>query len=485
MNPRCYGLSQISYLVATINKKNYKGNTTEISSLVDKYGSEGEKHLFRCLVSQVDFSNGDGLRTMSNKDGQQLQLLINEAMAIITRRNFTSILCHGFENQDNKTLRPVNQMIPSVAKVLKLSRVAEVVFALGLKESSQTDIRNHASNHLKSKLPNLIRSYSDLGSGFEGGLGDVAIEVLHMLLCHILQHTEDQLSIPSDTVELFIQALRRDFPQDRVPVILAPLLYREHLDITEDRLIPVTATLPSSVSSIELADIIKDVGYSATATKQDMLEILKDFGKVNISPGVVARVLGMMSQTHSNLPESIPYLSVNNDPSRMGTKSPAGWDPKVFATALQSLVPNLCWRDVVPEMDYEGFHVPTTEGLNIIMTAFNIGSKDPFPIEMIYEPWIHTKGQLSWFQQALTSGSEFNFYNYHFNPVNLEALKTTYLVEEAKTWRSLSLIETLLNLAEQGHYYEVLQLFKTPIRQCPEVFFLGLLQSKVTLYDIM
>jgi hypothetical protein len=69
--------------------------------------------------------------------------------------------------------------------------------------------------------------------------------------------------------------------------------------------------------------------------------------------------------------------------------------------------------------------------------------------------------------------------------VNLEALKTTYLVEEAKTWRSLSLIETLLNLAEQGHYYEVLQLFKTPIRQCPEVFFLGLLQSKVTLYDIM
>lgn len=45
-------------------------------------------------------------------------------------------------------------------------------------------------------------------------------------------------------------------------------------------------------------------------------------------------------------------------------------------------------------MDYEGFYVPSTEGLNIIMTAFNVGSKDPFPIEMIYEPWIHTKGQV-------------------------------------------------------------------------------------------
>lgn len=42
--------------------------------------------------------------------------------------------------------------------------------------------------------------------------------------------------------------------------------------------------------------------------KQDMLEILKDFGKSNITPAVIARVLGMMAQTHSNLPESIPYL---------------------------------------------------------------------------------------------------------------------------------------------------------------------------------
>lgn len=39
-----------------------------------------------------------------------------------------------------------------------------------------------------------------------------------------------------------------------------------------------------------------------------MLEILKDYGKGNITPAVVARVLGMMAHTHSNLPESIPYL---------------------------------------------------------------------------------------------------------------------------------------------------------------------------------
>ena len=57
-------------------------------------------------------------------------------------------------------------------------------------------------------------------------------------------------------------------------------------------------------------------------------------------------------------------------------------------------VPNLCWRDVVPEMDYEGFHLPSLEGLSIIMTAYTAGSKDPFPIDMIYGPWVHTSGQV-------------------------------------------------------------------------------------------
>ena len=49
----------------------------------------------------------------------------------------------------------------------------------------------------------------DLSSGFEGGLGDVAIEVLHMLLSYILQHTEDELGIMPDSVEAFVQDLRR------------------------------------------------------------------------------------------------------------------------------------------------------------------------------------------------------------------------------------------------------------------------------------
>ena len=71
--------------------------------LIDKHGTEAEKHLFRCLLSQVDFSLSDG-RNSSGKDGQQLFLLTTEANALTSRPSFVSVLCYGFENQENKVI---------------------------------------------------------------------------------------------------------------------------------------------------------------------------------------------------------------------------------------------------------------------------------------------------------------------------------------------------------------------------------------------
>lgn len=67
------------------------------TQLVGVYGADADKHLFRCLVSSVDFSS-DGRNL--GKDGQQLQLLIQEANTLITKPNFASILCYTFENQE-------------------------------------------------------------------------------------------------------------------------------------------------------------------------------------------------------------------------------------------------------------------------------------------------------------------------------------------------------------------------------------------------
>ena len=43
----------------------------------------------------------------------------------------------------------------------------------------------------------------------------------------------------------------------------------------------------------------------------------------------------------------------------------------------------------------------------------------------------------------------------------------------------MSLIEILLRAAEEGFYTEVLEIFSVPIKQCPEVLCLGLVQFEV------
>ena len=67
------------------------------SQLIELYGPDADKHLFRCLVSSVDFTT-DGRNF--GKDGQQLQLLSQEANALVTKPNFVSILCYAFEKQE-------------------------------------------------------------------------------------------------------------------------------------------------------------------------------------------------------------------------------------------------------------------------------------------------------------------------------------------------------------------------------------------------
>lgn len=61
------------------------------------HGPEADRHLFRCLVSNVDFTN-EG----RNAGKEQLQLLIKEAAALVTKPDFISILCYSFEKQESK-----------------------------------------------------------------------------------------------------------------------------------------------------------------------------------------------------------------------------------------------------------------------------------------------------------------------------------------------------------------------------------------------
>ena len=62
-----------------------------------------------------------------------------------------------------QSLRPSPHLFGQLSKVLKLNRIQEVAFGLALLHSSNNEIRQHAAQFVKVKLPQLISSYTDPG----------------------------------------------------------------------------------------------------------------------------------------------------------------------------------------------------------------------------------------------------------------------------------------------------------------------------------
>ena len=62
-----------------------------------------------------------------------------------------------------QTIKPSAHLFSQLSKVLKLSKVQEVVFGIALLNSSNADTRSYAAQFVKHKLPDLLRSYIDVG----------------------------------------------------------------------------------------------------------------------------------------------------------------------------------------------------------------------------------------------------------------------------------------------------------------------------------
>lgn len=489
-------LSQISYLVDNLTKKNYKASQQEIQHIVNRHGPEADRHLLRCLFSHVDFS-GDG--KSSGKDFHQTQFLIQECVSLISKPNFISTLCYAIDNplHYQKSLKPSAHLFTQLSKVLKLSKVQEVIFGLALLNSSNLDLRGFAAQFIKQKLPDLLRSYvdADLGGNQEGGFQDIAIEVLHLLLSHLLFGQKGASGVGQEQIDAFLKTLCRDFPQERCPVVLAPLLYPEKRDILMDRILPDSGELAKTMMESSLAEFMQEVGYGFCASVDECRNIILQYGVREVTASQVARVLGMMARTHSGLTDGIPLQSISapgggiwsdgkdkNDSSQAHT-----WNVEVLIDVVKEVNPNLNFKEVTYELDHPGFVIRDSKGLHIVVYGIQRGlGLEVFPVDLIYRPWKHAEGQLSFIQHSLMSPEVFCFADYPCHTVAIDILKAPPEDDnrEIATWKSLDLVESLLRLSEVGHYEQVKQLFTFPIKHCPDMLVLALLQISTSWHQL-
>lgn len=489
-------LSQISYLVDNLTKKNYRASQQEIQHIVTQHGPEADRHLLRCLFSHVDFS-GDG--KSSGKDFHQTQFLIQECTSLITKPNFISTLSYAIDNplHYQKSIKPSPHLFTQLSKVLKLSKVQEVIFGLALLSSSSADLRAFAGQFIKQKLPDLLRSYidADVGGNQEGGFQDIAIEVLHLLLSHLLYGQKGAFGVGLEQIDAFLKTLRRDFPQERCPVVLAPLLYPEKRDILMDRILPDSGGIAKTMMESSLADFMQEVGYGFCASVEECRNIIVQFGVREVTAVQVARVLGMMARTHSGLTDGIPLQSISAPGSgiwsdgkdKSDSTQAHTWNVEVLIDVVKELNPSLNFKEVTYELDHPGFLMRDSKGLQIVVYGIQRGlGMDVFPVDLIYRPWKHAEGQLSFIQHSLLNPEIFCFADYPCHTVATDILKAPPEDDnrEIATWKSLDLIESLLRLAEVGQYEQVKQLFSFPIKHCPDMLVLALLQINTSWHTL-
>ncbi|XP_021458091.1 CCR4-NOT transcription complex subunit 1 isoform X17 [Oncorhynchus mykiss] len=487
-------LSQISYLVDNLTKKNYRASQQEIQHIVNRHGPEADRHLLRCLFSHVDFS-GDG--KSSGKDFHQF--LIQECVSLISKPNFISTLCYAIDNplHYQKSLKPSAHLFTQLSKVLKLSKVQEVIFGLALLNSCNADLRGFAAQFVKQKLPDLLRSYvdADLGINQEGGFQDIAIEVLHLLLSHLLFGQKGASGVGQEQIDAFLKTLCRDFPQARCPVVLAPLLYPEKRDILMDRILPDSGELAKTMMESSLAEFMQEVGYGFCASLDECRNIILQYGVREVTASQVARVLGMMARTHSGLSDGIPLQSISAPGSGIWSdgkdKSDGSqahtWNVEVLIDVVKEVNPNLNFKEVTYELDHPGFMIRDSKGLQMVVYGIQRGlGMEVFPVDLIYRPWKHAEGQLSFIQHSLMSPDVFCFADYPCHTVAIDILKAPPEDDnrEIATWKSLDLVESLLRLSEVGQYEQVKQLFSFPIKHCPDMLVLALLQISTSWHTL-
>lgn len=127
----------------------------------------------------------------------------------------------------------------------------EVSFAIALQHSENSELRELAVKHLQKQLPELINNYlvssetttNSSSNNSEEGLHDSSPEVLHLILLQVFDEA-NQIALPPEAKDKFLKNLRRDFPRELVPVVLAPVLYPEDPEILHS---PAELTMTSQM----------------------------------------------------------------------------------------------------------------------------------------------------------------------------------------------------------------------------------------------
>lgn len=127
--------------------------------------------------------------------------------------------------------------------------------------------------------------------------------MVHYILCRLLNDS-DVLGVGKDQLESVLTSLRRDYPRELVPVVLAPLLYPvSSIESTSLKMAHEGNNFKKNMVENSLADLILETGYSFTSAPEECRAHMNAFGLREFSSASVARAIHYMARTHTAIDE--------------------------------------------------------------------------------------------------------------------------------------------------------------------------------------
>ena len=363
------------------------------------------------------------------------------------------------------------ESVQSMLKVMKLGADAEIALLTSV-ASVESAAQKEAVEHVRNRVEN------------KEVLAQCSLSTFHGLLALV----QEQEGFTETEETAVLEALKKAHPSAGSTQLMYPLLLRSRVP----GVLPIVpgsssrlnkrlsaATLSRLRASVSVADLMEDLGYASAATTENLRLVFGQFA--SLKPQDVARIIGMMSRTHTGLEESAMVHTFSKNSSWNAKPGLKTWNVNVFVDTVKEMYPKLNWQSVIQGLDHPEFQLYDGRGFALILSVHRRATKAQFPVEALFGVWSNTSVQLSMLKLAVNTPPDvFSFYC--LPPVaHLESYPHSIrsaINSQIQHWFCVPLIQTLLGLSEVENYSLVRLIFDQSIKSCPELLFLGLTQIK-------
>ncbi|KAJ4795845.1 transcription regulator [Rhynchospora pubera] len=462
--------SQIRLLVDSLHDSNFDSICRELCELAD-CEPEGGVLLLKGCFEQVKLTGGGDAQNAQHKR----DLFSNIFRHLLGTSYFSANFCEAL-----KTVPTNEHFLLDLSTAFKLSGREKSDVGLALLDSDDLDLRLRGHNFILAQIDELCENPSLATSNAH--IQEIAV--------FILQNKE--LSKHTDSFEKILSYLQLNESPFTVPCLnpkneiypVAPLRTWNHYFSTSDE--DLDAYLAEIEKETSSPDMITEFGYGCTASMDHCKFVLSLFQPLN--DAMVAKLVGAMTRTRTGLDDSngiyATFLSAVGCSLTGDSNSLSTWDVGIFVGSVKQVAPSTDWKNVMENLDHEGFIVPDEAAFNFLMSLYSRACQElliPFSIRIEFSSqW--TKGQLSFLKYAATASSD--VFTFAHCTHQLAFSEVAYLKQGNQAWFCLDLIQVLCQLAEQGHAMAVRGILSFPIDHCPGVLLLGVSQIN-TAYNLI